>query len=292
VVTLNLPRLGYLSADENEFMERLSGLMLLAKRSLEIKRKILEKLTEKNLYPYTHYYLRNVKERFGEYWKNHFSTVGVIGMNEACLNLLGCPIHSKPGMEFTSRVLSFMRDTLVDYQEETGNNFNLEATPAEGTSYRLAKIDRQRFPDIVAANSDEIDHGVKPFYTNSSQLPVNFTDDIFEALDLQDDLQTKYTGGTVLHLFVGEEIHDPASVKNLVRKICDHYRLPYFTISPTFSICPSHGYLAGKFHRCPTCHEPTEVYSRIVGYLRPTNQWNEGKAEEFRLRKTYKLKAH
>jgi ribonucleoside-triphosphate reductase len=290
VVTLNLPRLGYLSSDEKEFKERLSHLMLLARKSLEIKRKILEKLTDKHLYPYTHFYLRGVKERFGEFWKNHFSTIGIIGMNEACLNLLGCPIYEKPGLEFASRILTFIRDALVVYQEETGDHFNLEATPAEGTSYRLAKIDYEKYPDIVLANTDEIDHG-KPFYTNSTQLPVNFTDDIFEALDLQDELQIKYTGGTVVHLFIGEEITDTASVKNLIRKICQHYRLPYFTISPTFSICPSHGYLAGKHATCPLCHEQTEIYSRIVGYLRPTNQWNEGKAEEFKLRKTYKLKA-
>jgi ribonucleoside-triphosphate reductase len=291
VVTLNLPRLGYLCADENEFMARLSDLMLLARHSLEIKRKILEKLTDKNLYPYTYFYLRNVKERFGEYWKNHFSTIGIIGMNEACQNLLGCPISEKPGLAFASRVLTFMRDTLVGYQEETGDPFNLEATPAEGTSYRLAKIDHEKYPDIVSANSEDLEHGAKPFYTNSTQLPVNFTDDIFEALDLQDELQTKYTGGTVMHLFIGEEITDTASVKNLIRKICDNYRLPYFTISPTFSICTTHGYLAGKHQRCPVCNEQTEVYSRIVGYLRPTSQWNEGKAEEFKLRKTYKLKA-
>jgi anaerobic ribonucleoside-triphosphate reductase len=292
VVTLNLPRLGFLSADENDFMERLSQLMLLARQSLEIKRKLLENLTDKQLYPYTYFYLRNVKERFNAYWKNHFSTIGIIGMNEASLNLLGSPIHEKPGREFALRVLERMRETLVRFQEETGDNWNLEATPAEGTSYRLAKTDHEKYPALVCANASDLENGAKPFYTNSSQLPVNYTDDIFEALDLQDDLQTRYTGGTVMHLFIGEEISESASVKNLVRKICDNYRLPYFTISPTFSICPSHGYLAGKFHVCPTCHKQTEVYSRIVGYLRPTNQWNEGKAEEFKLRKTYKLKAN
>ena len=292
VVTLNLPRLGFLSADEDEFMERLDKLMLLARQSLEIKRKILEKLTDKQLYPYTYFYLRHVKERFDAYWKNHFSTIGIIGMNEASLNLLGSPIHEQRGREFALRVLNHMRETLVSFQEETGDNWNLEATPAEGTAYRLARTDHAKYPALVCANTENLDQGAKPFYTNSSQLPVNYTDDIFEALDLQDDLQTRYTGGTVMHLFVGEEISEAASVKNLVRKICDNYRLPYFTISPTFSICPTHGYLAGKFHVCPTCHTQTEIYSRIVGYLRPTNQWNEGKAEEFKLRKTYKLKAN
>ncbi|MBN2351110.1 MAG: ribonucleoside triphosphate reductase [Spirochaetales bacterium] len=291
VVTLNLPRLGFLSQDEDEFMDRLSSLMLLARRSLEIKRKMLEKLTDKRLYPYTYFYLRKVKERFNAYWKNHFSTIGIIGMNEASLNLLGAPISSKPGREFALRVLNRMRDVLVSFQAETGDNWNLEATPAEGASYRLAKTDHEKYPALVCANAEDLDNGAKPFYTNSSQLPVNYTDDLFEALDLQDDLQTRYTGGTVLHLFVGEEITEADSVKNLVRKICNNYRLPYFTISPTFSICPTHGYLAGKFHACPTCQAQTEIYSRIVGYLRPTNQWNEGKAEEFKLRKTYKLKA-
>ena len=291
VVTLNLPRLGYLANDEKDFFERLARLMLLARESLEIKRKILEKLTAKNLYPYTHFYLREVKKRFGEYWKNHFSTIGILGMNEACLNLLGTTIASQPGREFAARVLDFMRETLVCYQKETGNNYNLEATPAEGASYRLARIDKEKFPQIVCANNEELEQGAKPFYTNSTHLPVNYTDDIFEALDLQDDLQTRYTGGTVLHLFIGEEIHNPLSVKNLVKKICANYRLPYFTITPTFSICPSHGYLSGKYYTCPSCNQQTEVYSRIVGYLRPTRQWNEGKVEEFKLRKTYKLKA-
>jgi ribonucleoside-triphosphate reductase len=289
VVTLNLPRIGYTSKNEKEFKEHLSELMMQARKSLEIKRKILEGLTDKNLYPYTRFYLRNIKERFGEYWKNHFSTIGLVGMNEACCNLLGCSITTKKGRDFALRTLTFMRDTLVQYQEETGDNFNLEATPAEGTSYRLAQMDRAKYKSIVCANIEDIEHGAKPFYTNSSQLPVNFTDDIFEALDMQDEIQTKYTGGTVLHLFIGEEISDPNSIKNLVRKICDKYRLPYFTISPTFSICTSHGYMAGKHFTCPTCEQPTEVYSRIVGYLRPINQWNEGKAEEFKLRKTYKL---
>ncbi|MBN1797730.1 MAG: ribonucleoside triphosphate reductase [Spirochaetales bacterium] len=291
VVTINLPRIGYLSKDEDEFIARLDELMVMAKKSLEIKRKVLEKLTEKNLYPYTKFYLRNVKERFDEYWKNHFSTIGLVGMNEACLNLLGTSIVEDTGKQFSARVLTFMRNRLLEFQEETGDHYNLEATPAEGTSYRLAKMDKEKYKNIVCANFAELEHGAKPFYTNSSQLPVNYTDDIFEALDLQDELQTKYTGGTVLHLFVGEEIKQGESIKRLVKKICENYHLPYFTISPTFSICTSHGYLAGKHITCPKCNKQTEVYSRIVGYLRPIHQWNEGKAEEFKLRKTYKLKA-
>ncbi len=291
VVTVNLPRLGYLSKNEDEFISRLEKLMLQAKKSLEIKRKVLEKLTDKNLYPYTKFYLRNVKERFGEYWKNHFSTVGLVGMNEACLNLLGTSIAEKPGREFASRVLGFMRERLLEFQEASGDNYNLEATPAEGTTYRLAKIDKERYKNIICANQESLAAGAKPFYTNSSQLPVNYTDDIFEALDLQDELQTKYTGGTVMHLFIGEEIKQGESIKRLVKKICENYHLPYFTISPTFSICVSHGYIAGKHLVCPTCNKKTEVYSRIVGYLRPIHQWNEGKVEEFKLRKTYKIRA-
>jgi anaerobic ribonucleoside-triphosphate reductase len=291
VVTINLPRIGYLSKDEAEFIRCLDDLMQLAKNSLEIKRKVLEKLTDKNLYPYTKFYLRDVKKRFSEYWKNHFSTIGLVGMNEACLNLLGVNITEQAGREFASRVLIFMRNRLLEFQEQTGNYYNLEATPAEGTSYRLAKIDFERYKNIICANHDELENEAKPFYTNSSQLPVNYTDDIFEALDLQDELQIKYTGGTVLHLFIGEEIKEGENIKHLVKKICENYHLPYFTISPTFSICPSHGYLPGKHLSCPRCNETTEVYSRIVGYLRPVHQWNEGKAEEFKLRKTYKLKA-
>ena len=222
--------------------------MEVAKTSLEIKRKVLEKFTENSLYPYTKFYLRAIRERFGQYWKNHFSTIGLIGMNEACCNLLGADIASEKGQLFSLRVLEFMRERLVAFQEETGNNYNLEATPAEGTSYRLARLDAEQFPGIQSANIE----GGKPFYTNSSQLPVHYSDDPFEVLDLQDELQTRYTGGTVVHLFVGEEITNPASVAELVKVICSRYRLPYFTITPTFSICPNHGYLPGKQESCPT----------------------------------------
>ena len=292
VVTINMPRLGYLAADEEEFFAGLDRLMRLAKNSLEIKRRILEKFTDQGLYPYSKYYLRDIKKRFGAYWKNHFSTIGLIGLNEACLNLLGVTIGDREGRKFGLKVLDFMRDKLVEFQQETGNNFNLEATPAEGTSYRLAMIDKKKYPDIICANENAFKNGAEPFYTNSSQLPVNYTEDIFEALDLQDELQTKYTGGTVIHIFVGEKITYSDVVKNLVKKICYNYRLPYFTFTPTFSICPSHGYLPGEHSECPKCNARCEVYSRIVGYLRPVSQWNNGKKEEFRMRKDFKVIAN
>ena len=289
VVTINMPRLGYLSKNEDEFIERLERMMILAKNSLEIKRKILEKLTERGLYPYTKFYLRAIKKRFDEYWKNHFSTIGLIGMNEATLNLFGKNLGEKEAIKFTLKVLDFMRKKLIEFQEETGNNYNLEATPGESTSYRLALKDKKKFPDIICANDSEYKKGAEPYYTNSTQLPVNYTDDIFEALDLQDEIQTKYTGGTVFHIFAGERVENGDVIKNLVRKICESYRLPYFTFTPTFSICPNHGYLPGNKPICPKCGTKTEVYSRSVGYLRPVNQWNKGKQEEFKQRKTFKV---
>jgi ribonucleoside-triphosphate reductase len=290
VVTINMPRIAYISKNENEFFERLNRLLILAKESLEIKRKVLEKFTENNLYPYAKFYLRNVKKRFGEYWKNHFSTIGLIGMNEACLNLLKVDIGTEDGKEFALKTLKFIRKKLLEFQNETGNFYNLEATPAEGTSYRLAKIDKEKFPDIICANESQYKKGAQPFYTNSTQLPVNYTDDIFEVLELQDELQTQYTGGTVLHIYVGENINDVSSIKNLVKKICENFRLPYFTITPTFSICPTHGYLSGENEKCPICNSECEVFSRVVGYLRPVKQWNFGKQEEFKLRKYFKIK--
>ena len=289
VVTINMPRIGYLARDEDDFIERLENLMELAKESLEIKRKILERFTENDLYPYSKFYLRNIKEGFGCYWKNHFSTIGLVGMNEACLNLFGKSIASEEGRKFAIKVLDFMRAKLIEFQEETDNLYNLEATPAESTSYRLAKIDKDKYSDIICANEEEYRRRAEPFYTNSTQLPVNYTDDVFESLELQDELQMKYTGGTVLHIFVGERIDDAETVKNLIRKICENYHLPYFTITPTFSICPSHGYLAGEHKECPKCGKLCEVYSRVVGYLRPVNQWNKGKQEEFRMRETFKV---
>ena len=283
VVTLNMPRLGYLSKSEEEFFERLEKLMYHAKESLEIKRKVLETFTDRNLYPYTKYYLRGIRERMGSYWKNHFSTIGLVGMNEACLNLMGRTIAEREGMDFAKRVLDFMNARLLEYQAETDNNFNLEATPAEGTSFSLARIDKAKYPDIISAN----ENGGTSFYTNSTQLPVNYTDDVFEALDLQDEIQVKYTGGTVFHTFIGERIAEPEAAKVLVRKICETYHMPYFTLTPTFSVCPDHGYIRGEVEACPDCGTPTEIYSRVVGYLRPVKQWNKGKQAEFGLRQTY-----
>jgi anaerobic ribonucleoside-triphosphate reductase len=286
VVTINMPRIGYLSNSEDKFLARLRNLMSLAKESLEIKRKILERFTDGGLYPYTKYYLRNVKKRFGEYWKNHFSTIGLVGMNEACRNFLGSTIGDSGGREFALKILDFMREQLLEFQSETGNNYNLEATPAEGTSHSLARIDREQHSDIITASNGDRDQA---YYTNSTHLPVNFTDDVFEALDLQDGIQQKYTGGTVFHIYAGERITNPGGVKSLVHKICDNYHIPYFTFSPTFSVCPAHGYLNGEHDICPKCGEECEVYSRIVGYLRPLKQWNRGKQEEFRMRKMFKV---
>ncbi|NGX36563.1 MAG: hypothetical protein K1000chlam1_01411, partial [Candidatus Anoxychlamydiales bacterium] len=287
VVTINLPRIGYLANNEKEFIKHLSDLMDLAKESLEIKRKIIEHFTEKGLYPYSKFYLRHIKQRLDKYWTNHFSTIGLVGMNEACLNLFGKSIASEEGKKFSMNVIDFMKEKLSLFQEETKNNYNLEATPAEGTAFRLALIDKKRYPDILVANEDKLKQGAKPFYTNSSLLPVNYTDDLFEALDHQDDLQKSYTGGTVLHAFIGERLDDPISVKNIIKKTFDTYELPYLSITPTFSICPEHGYLNGEHQNCPKCSKTCEVYSRVVGYLRPVNQWNDGKRAEYDIRKEY-----
>lgn len=287
VVTINLPRLALKSKNEKEFFKGLAELMDMAKDSLETKRKVLERLTDANLYPYTKFYLRNIKQRFNQYWKNHFSTIGLIGTNEAALNLLGVDIGTEKGKVFAEKTLDFMRDRLVEYQKETGNNYNLEATPAEGTTYRLAQLDKASFPDR-AHFANGIGAEVKcPFYTNSSHLPVNYTDDLFELMDLQDNLQTKYTGGTVIHFFLGERMDDPQTLKKLVKTICENYKLPYFTFSPSFSICKNHGYIVGEHPECPKCGESTEVYSRVVGFLRPVSQWNKGKQAEFEMREHY-----
>jgi len=253
VVTINMPRLGYLAETEDEFFKRLAHLMDLAKDSLEIKRKVLENFTLSNLYPYTRVYLSDIYERNGRFWINHFSTIGLVGMNEACLNLLGRDISTPEGKDFAVRVLDFMRERIRGYQEETGNLYNLEATPAEGVSYRFAKHDRAAYSDIKTAGTNE------PYYTNSVHLPVDFTDDIFDALDHQDELQTRFTGGTVVHGFIGEKIDDPQMVKHLVRRIAENYSLPYFTITPTFSICPVHGYIAGEHKYCPYEHTEEEL---------------------------------
>ena len=274
VVTINLPKIADNVKNKGEFFENLSKQMETAKESLEIKRALLEDLTDKNLYPYTKFYLRDIKARYGVYWKNHFSTIGLIGMNEACLNLLGDDIGSFRGKQFALEVMDFMRAKIVDFQKETGHNYNLEATPGEGTSYRLAKLDKNH---------------KYPYFTNSTQLPVNYSDDIFEVLDHQDDLQTKYTGGTVVHIFAGERISNINTMKNFVKKVCNNYKLPYFTFSPTFSTCPNHGYVAGEHFKCPECGAECEVYSRIVGYIRPVNQWNKGKQMEFRNRTVFEV---
>ncbi|HJX33609.1 MAG TPA: anaerobic ribonucleoside-triphosphate reductase, partial [Desulfatiglandales bacterium] len=262
---------------------------MLAGDSLVIKRKVLERFTENDLYPYSKFYLRGIKEGTGLYWKNHFSTIGIVGMNEACLNFLGENIAGEAGRTFAVRVMDYLRDVIRQMQEDTGEIYNLEATPAEGTSYRLAMCDKEGYPEIICANEEAYQSGAEPFYTNSTQLPVNYSDDIFECLTLQEELQTRYTGGTVMHIYLGENITDTGAVKNLTRKIVTGFRLPYVTLSPTFSVCPSHGYLRGRQERCSICNEETEVYARVVGYLRPVKQWNNGKQAEFAMRKTFKV---
>ncbi len=254
VVTMNLPRLGFLSRDKEDYFSRLAHLMDLAKESLEIKRKIIEKLTDDGLYPYSKFYLADVKTRFGKFWQNHFSTIGLLGMNESLLNFMKKGISDPEGKAFAVEVLDFMRERLKDYQNETNNLYNLEGTPGEGTTYRFAKKDKELYPNIICANSEAVRlNGADPYYTNSTHLPVGYTGDIFEALELQDDLQIKYTGGTVLHGFLGQKISDPEAAKRLVKKIVNNYRLPYFTITPTFSICPKHGYIPGEHKYCPKC---------------------------------------
>ncbi|NLJ69035.1 MAG: ribonucleoside triphosphate reductase [Firmicutes bacterium] len=282
VVTINLPRIGYLSKSKEEFFQRLGGLMELAKESLLLKRQILERLMEKGLFPYSRFYLGDVYRRFGCYWANHFNTIGLIGMNEALLNFAGCDLASAQGQALAQEVLNFMRGRLVDFQEETGQLFNLEATPAEGTSYRLAQLDKKAYPLIITAGN-----GKASYYTNSTQLPVGYTDDLFAALDLQEPLQTLYTGGTVFHAFLGEQVDDLDALKALLQSVFSNYRIPYFTITPTFSICSSHGYLRGEQEACPTCGRATEVWSRVVGFYRPIKNWNLGKQAEFQERRTF-----
>ena len=278
VVTINMPRLAYLASDEADFYRRLDHLMDVAARSLKTKREVITRLLNAGLYPYTKRYLGT--------FENHFSTIGLVGMNEACLNAgwLRADLTHEPAQAFTKDVLNHMRARLADYQEEYGDLYNLEATPAESTTYRFAKHDKEQFPDIVTAN----DQG-KPYYTNSSHLPVGFTDDIFSALDVQDELQTLYTSGTVFHAFLGEKLPDWKAAATLVRKIAENYKLPYYTLSPTYSVCKNHGYIAGEVYECPCCHEETEVYSRITGYYRPVKNWNDGKSQEFADRVEYDL---
>ena len=286
VVTINLPRLAYQSNSESEFNARLLQNINIAKKSLEIKRKIIEEQTENGLYPYSCSYLKDVKLKSGSYWYNHFNTIGLIGMNEACQNMLGKEndLTTKIGQEFSIRTLNYMRDVIKDIQEETGHYYNLEATPAEGTSYRLARKDKDKYPNIISAGEEV------PYYTNSSQLPVGYTDDIFETLDLQDELQSLYTGGTVLHLYLGERVKDTETAKKLIRKAFNKYKLPYISLTPTFSVCNEHGYISGEHFKCPTCGRPAEVYTRVVGYLRPVQNFNKGKQAEYRDRVKYVIK--
>jgi len=256
VVTLNMPRIGYLSKTRREFLKRVENLMNLAHESLVIKRKVVERFTEQGLYPYSKFYLSEVKQSLGEYWKNHFNTIGLIGMNEAVLNFMNKNLSNKEAREFTLQVMDFMREKLSNFQKETDMLYNLEATPGEGTSFRFAKMDKEKFADIVVANEKSFEKkNTAPFYTNSTHLPVNYTNDLFKALDLQDPLQTKYTGGTVMHFFLGERLPSWQSCRNLVKKIAENYHLPYYTITPTFSICPKHGYLAGEHKYCPKCDD-------------------------------------
>ena len=276
VVTINMPRLAYQSRNEEDFYNRLDKLMDLAARSLETKREVITKLMDQGLYPYTKRYLGT--------FNNHFSTIGLVGMNECALNAnwLRADLTHPEVQQFTKDVLNHMRERLSDYQEKYGNLYNLEATPAESTTYRFAKHDKEQFPDIITASQSDV-----PYYTNSSHLPVGYTSDIFEALDVQDELQTLYTSGTVFHAFLGERLPDWKAAAQLVRKISDNYKLPYYTLSPTYSVCADHGYIAGEHFTCPVCGKEAEVYSRITGYYRPVKNWNKGKAEEFKERQTY-----
>ncbi|MDD3242651.1 MAG: ribonucleoside triphosphate reductase [Eubacteriales bacterium] len=282
VFTINLPRIGYLSKSLAEFKARLWKLVQIGKNSLEIKRKVIEDQTDKGLYPYAAHYLRDVKARTGKYWYNHFNTIGVVGMNEALLNFMGKDLTTQEGQKAALELMDYLRDLLVEIQEETGNFYNLEASPAEGTSYRLALLDRKKYPDIITAGTAEA-----PYYTNSTLLPVGFTQDIFETLELQDELQSMYTGGTVLHLYLGERIRDVEVAKKLIRKIFTNYKLPYVSLTPTFSVCPSHGYIAGEHFTCPECGGEAEVWSRVTGYLRPVKNYNRGKQQEYADRKKY-----
>ena len=279
VVTINMPRIAYLSTDEADFYKRLDHMMDLSARSLKTKRTVITKLLENGLYPYTKRYLGT--------FNNHFSTIGLVGMNEAGLNAkwVRADMTDPRCQEFTKNVLNHMRERLSDYQEQYGDLYNLEATPAESTSYRLAKHDVEQFPDIITA----AEAGGTPYYTNSSHLPVGYTDDIFSALDIQDELQTLYTSGTVFHAFLGEKMPSWEAAANLVRKIAENYKLPYYTISPTYSVCKNHGYLTGEQYVCPKCGETAEVYSRITGYYRPVQNWNAGKTQEYKERKEYNI---
>ncbi len=283
VVTVNMPRIGYIASSKEEFFTRVKELCDVAKTSLEIKRKIIESQTEQGLYPYCKFYLKDVKKRTGNYWDNHFNTIGLVGMNEALLNFMGKDITTEEGRNFAIEVLSYMRDLMVEYQEETGHQYNLEATPAEGVTTRLANIDKARYPNIITAGKD------KNYYTNSTQLPVQHTEDIFEVVELQEELQSLYTGGTVQHLYLGEKIENREVAKDLIKKVFTKSKMPYISLTPTFSVCKNHGYIGGEHFKCPECGEKTEVWSRVVGYLRPVHDYNEGKYEEYLNRLKFKM---
>ena len=283
VVTLNMARIGYLSKDVQEFKARVRKLMEYAKEICDRKREMLEKYMESGLYPYSRFYLSRVKEATGSYFKNHFSTIGINGMNEACLNLLGVDITMEEGNQFAVEVMDYMNRVIQLFQEESGTLWNLEASPAEGTSYRFARLDKKLYPNIITAGKDE------PYYTNSTQLPVGATDDIFEAIELQEKLQTSYTGGTVFHAFLGEQIDSAETCSTAIKKILENTSIPYITITPTFSICPDHGYIAGENFTCPTCGKDAEVWTRIVGFHRPVQSWNKGKQEEYKERKEFDI---
>ncbi len=284
VYTINLPRIGYLSKTKDEFKKRLCHMANIGKTSLEIKRKIIEQQSEKGLYPYTTHLLRHVKERTGQYWYNHFNTIGIVGMNEALVNFMGKDITTSEGQAFAVEIMHYLREIMVGFQKETGNFYNLEATPAEGASYRLARMDKAKYPDIYTAGEDV------PYYTNSTQLPVGFTDDIFEMMELQDELQSLYTGGTVQHLYLGESIQETEVCRNIIKRCFENYKMPYISITPTFSVCNNHGYISGEHFTCPQCGGETEVWSRVTGYLRPVSNFHKGKKEEYFNRRKFVIK--
>lgn len=284
VVTINLPRVGFVSKTKEELFSRIKDLAILGKNSLELKRKVIEDQSNKGLYPYSTHYLRGVKQRSGEFWSNHFNTIGIVGMNEMLLNFNGENLTSKEGLALAIETMNYLREVMVEFQEETGHMYNLEATPAEGTTYRLARLDKKKFPGIIQAGEKET------YYTNSSQLPVDYTDDIMRTVQLQDELQSLYTGGTVQHLYLGERINDINVAKRLIKKVFEQTKMPYISLTPTFSVCKNHGYISGEHFACPTCDSETEVYSRVVGYLRPVKNYNKGKKEEYKIRVKYKIK--
>ncbi len=283
VCTINLPRIGYLAKTRQEFKARLWRLVQIGRTSLELKRKIIEQQTVQGLYPYSANYLRFAYERTGEFWHNHFSTIGITGMNEALENFNGENLTTPGGQAFAKDIMLYLRDLLVTIQQETGHVYNLEATPAEGTAYRLARLDKKRYPEIIAAGNGA------PYYTNSTQLPVGYTDDVFQVLELQDELQVLYTGGTVLHVYLGQSIEDIEVAKRFIQKVFGRYKLPYLSLTPTFSVCTNHGYIQGEHFTCPHCGGKTEVWSRVVGYLRPVENYNDGKKEEYGERKKFRL---